>query len=86
MSLGGFPGGPVVNNTPCNARDTGLIPGPGRSHMPWNNQAREPQLLSQCPRACEPQLLKPECLEPVLRNKRSHSNEKLDTTTKNSPC
>ena len=26
--------------------------------------------------ACEPQLLKPACLEPVLRNKRSHCNEK----------
>ena len=27
-------GGPVVNNPPCNARDTGSIPGPGRPHMP----------------------------------------------------
>ena len=26
--------------------------------------------------ACVPQLLKPSCLEPVLRNKRSHHNEK----------
>ena len=26
--------------------------------------------------ACVPQLLKPACLEPVLHNKRSHSNEK----------
>ena len=26
--------------------------------------------------ACTPQLLKPACLEPVLRNKRSHRNEK----------
>ena len=24
-----FPGGPVVNNPPCNARDVGLIPGQG---------------------------------------------------------
>ena len=30
----GFPGGPVVKNLPCNARDTGLTPGPGRSHIP----------------------------------------------------
>ena len=29
----GFPGGPVVKNPPCNARDTGSIPGLGRSHM-----------------------------------------------------
>ena len=26
----GFPGGPVVRNLPCNARDTGLIPSPGK--------------------------------------------------------
>ena len=32
-----FPGGPVVMNPPANAGDTGLIPGPGRSHMPRNN-------------------------------------------------
>ena len=76
MYPGGFPGGPVVTNSPCNARDTGLIPGLGRSHMPWSNQACESQLLSQCSRAGEPQLLKPEHLEPVLHNKRSHCNEK----------
>ena len=28
-----FPGGPVVENLLANAGDTGLIPGPGRSHM-----------------------------------------------------
>ena len=33
----GFPGGPVVKNLPCNARDTSSIPGPGRSHMPSGN-------------------------------------------------
>ena len=30
----GFPSGPVDKNLPCNARDTGLIPGPGRSPVP----------------------------------------------------
>ena len=30
-----FPGGPVVKNLPANAGDTGSIPGPGRSHMLW---------------------------------------------------
>ena len=49
-----FPGGAVVNNPPTNAGDTGLSPGPGRSHMPWSNQARVPQLLSLCSRAREP--------------------------------
>ena len=28
-----FPGSPVVKNPPASARDKGLIPGPGRSHM-----------------------------------------------------
>ena len=32
-----FPGGPGVKSLPCNTRDLGSIPGPGRSHMPWNN-------------------------------------------------
>ena len=32
-----FPGGPVVKNLPANAGDTGLIPGPGRSHTPQGN-------------------------------------------------
>ena len=30
---GDFPGGAVVKNPPANAGDTGLSPGPGRSHM-----------------------------------------------------
>ena len=34
---GDFPGGAVVKNPPANAGDTGSIPGPGRSHMPWSN-------------------------------------------------
>ena len=32
-----FPGGAVVKNLPANAGDTDLIPGLGRSHMPWSN-------------------------------------------------
>ena len=57
--------------------------------------ARTLQLLSLCSRTREPRLLRPVCLEPVLRNKRSHHNEKpahhneewpLLTTTKESPC
>ena len=30
----GFPTGSVVENLPANAGDMGLIPGPGRSHVP----------------------------------------------------
>ena len=84
----GFPGGAVVENLPAGAGDTGSSPGLGGSHMPQSGWARAPQLLSLCSRARvpqllslrsrarEPQLLKPTCLEPVLRNKRSHCNEK----------
>ena len=32
-----FPGGAVVKNPPAIAGDTGLSPGPGRSHMLQNN-------------------------------------------------
>ena len=32
-----FAGGAVVRNPPASAGDTGSSPGPGRSHMPWNN-------------------------------------------------
>ena len=35
-----FPGGAVVKNPPANAEDTGLIPGPGRSHMPQSKIGR----------------------------------------------
>ena len=33
----GFPGGSEVKNLPANAEDTGLIPGPERSHIPRGN-------------------------------------------------
>ena len=32
-----FPGGTVVKNPPASAGDTGLCPGPGRSHRPESN-------------------------------------------------
>ena len=42
-------GGTMVENPPASAGDMGLIPGPGRFHMPWSNQA------------CTSQPLKPTC-------------------------
>ena len=36
----------MVGSPPADAGDTGSCPGPGGSHMPWSNWAREPQLLS----------------------------------------
>ncbi|KAI4578641.1 hypothetical protein MJT46_000009 [Ovis ammon polii x Ovis aries] len=80
-----LPGSPMVKNPPCNARDTGLIPGPGRSHVPQSIQAGEPQERRPSSGAREPQLLRlhtttteAECLEPMLRNRRS--------STVRSPC
>ena len=69
----GFPGGTVVKNPPANAGDMGLSPGPGRSHKPWSNQARAPQLLSLCSRACEPQLLSPHATTAEARAPRAHA-------------
>jgi len=54
-----FPGGPVVKNLPCNARDISLIPSLGRSHMPHSKYARAKQLLSLRSGALELQLWKP---------------------------
>ena len=45
---GHFPGGPVVKNPSTKAGDTGVIPGPGTSHMPRGNKACAPRLLSPC--------------------------------------
>ena len=54
-----FPGSAVDRNPPVNAGD-GLVPGPGRFHMPsWSNLA------------CVPQLLNPCALEPALCSNRS---------------
>ena len=66
-SFWGFPGGAVVKNPPANVGDMGSSPGPGRSHMPWSNQACAPQLLSlratttevRAPRSHAPQQEKP---------------------------
>ena len=74
--VGDFPGGPVVKNLPANAGDRGLIPGPGKSHVPRGKKACAPHLLTLCFRAWEPQLLKPSWPDPTLRNKRSRCSEK----------
>ena len=71
-----FPGGPVVKNPPWNARDTGLIPGPGRSPMPQGNWACVPQLMSLCSGACKLRLLKPVRPRACAPHKRSHLNGK----------
>ena len=46
----------MVKNLPATGEDTGSIPGLGRFHMPWGNEACGPQLPSPlCPRAGAPQ-------------------------------
>ena len=68
-----FPGGSVVKNPPANAGDTGSIPGPGRSHMPWSNSAHAPQLLSLHSRAHKPQLLSPRSITTEACMPRAHA-------------
>ena len=54
-----FPGGPIVKNPLCNARDTSSILDPKSSHMPWGNSGHVPQLMSLSFGAHRPQLLSP---------------------------
>ena len=83
-SKGGFlkkfkvPGAPVVKNLPCNARDMGLISGPGRFHVLWSNKTCMPQLQS-------PRLLKLAGLEPMLCNKRNDCSEKPENLNEEYP-
>ena len=69
ISKEGFPGGSVVKNPAANSGDMGLIPDPGRFHMPRSSYTRGPQLLSAGATAAEAR-------GPVLRNGGSHRSEK----------
>ena len=75
-NIGDFPGGPVVKNEPCNAEDTGSIPGLGRFHIPGSNYAHRSQLLNPMrPRAHDLQQEKPLQREAhLLQRKPAHSN------------
>ena len=63
----------MVKNLPVIAEDTGSSPGLGRSHMPWNNEACVPQLLSLYSRAREPRLLSPRVTTTEARAPRAHA-------------
>ena len=86
----GFPGGTVVESLPANAGNTGSGPGLGRSHMPRNNYAREPQLLSLrvwslCSATREAAIVKrpahcDEEVAPTCRNWRRPSHRNKDPT------
>ena len=50
----------MVKNPPANPGDMGSVPGLGRFHMSWDNEACVPQLLKPSrPRAHVPQQKKP---------------------------
>ena len=73
-------------------RDTASTPGRGRSRMLCSNQARAPQLLSSCPKACKSQLLSLHTataeamrLELAFHDRSSHGNERPTIHDKSSP-
>ena len=66
----------MVKNPPANAGEMATNPSLGRSHMQWNNKTHMTQLLRLRSRAPEATNTKPANLEPMLRNKKSHRNEK----------
>ena len=69
----GLPGGTMVKNSPANAGDTGSSPAPRRSHMPRNNKACAPQLLSLRSTAHEPQLPSPHATATEARAPRARA-------------
>ena len=77
-----FPGRPEVKYLFRSPGNMGSIPGPERILKPQSSYASVPQLLCQCSRAHERQLLKPLCLEPVLRSGRSHCNKSATAASK----
>ena len=82
----GFPGGSEVRNLPANAGNMGSIPGPGRSHVPWDSWACAPQLLGLCSRAWEPQLRKRTCtLEPRSATGAATAGRSLHPATRERP-
>ena len=72
-----FPGCPGHKNPPCNAKDTGSIPGLGKFHMLWSNGTCVPQLLNPHSRAHAMQHENPqqwENLAPQGKVALAHSN------------
>ena len=65
-----FPGGPVVKNPSCNARDAGLIPGQGTKipHAAGQLSLHAATIKTKYSGACVPQLQTPHALEPVKHN------------------
>ena len=80
----GFPSGPVVKNPLAKAGAMGLIPSPGRFHMPRSNKAHAAQLLSPSSRAQVLQLLRPmHTRARILQQERPPQRENEKTTRRN---
>lgn len=62
----GFPGGPVIKNSPCNAGDSGLISGLGISYRLWASSNCALQLWNLGSGACDLQVWSPLGLESIL--------------------
>ena len=87
--MGGLPGGPVVKNPPCNARDTGLIPGRGSSHVDGATRPVGHSDLRHRSRACKPQLPSPGAATPETQSPRSTRRGAMTsshTATERSPA
>ena len=82
IKLLGFFGGSVVKNLPAGVGDVGSIPDPGRSPMPWSNQAHAPQLLSLCSRAWESQRRRPMHPRICALQQGSHWNKKASSAAR----
>ena len=75
-AMGHFPGGTVVKNPPTNAGDTGLIPGLGRPPHAAEQGSLCATTTESVLYSLQATTAEPVHLEPMVRNKRSHRNEK----------
>ena len=58
VNSGDFPGDAMNNSSPAHAGDMGSFPDLRGCYMPQSSEAREPQPLNLCSRACTTQLLR----------------------------
>ena len=68
----GLPWWSSIRSPPANAEHVGLVPGPGRFHMPRGTKPRS-------------YTSEPTCPQPMLHNERSHRNEKSTHCTREKP-
>ena len=76
-STRGFPGGSTAKHPSVNVGDRGSIPDPRRSHVPWSDSARGPQLLRIHAAATEACVLQGLC---------SSTREAATAQLESSPC